>query len=161
MLKYYAPDDRRGYASLAIKFPMNGATAQHPTRVFNLSYTTEEQAVSNYINLLLTRKGERFMQPLYGIGIQEYLFEQNVEDTRDLLEDVILRETQYWLPYINVVNLQVLSGQDVDNSVINQSDNENALIVRITFSTTEVGANKVITIFTQDGGVVRANVEEG
>ena len=30
--------------------------------VFSLSYTTEDQAISNLTNLLLTRKGERFLR---------------------------------------------------------------------------------------------------
>ena len=72
-LKYY-PEDRSRYSgTLAVKLPMNGSKKGS---FFNMSHTTEEQAVSNYINLLLTRKGERLMQPQFGIGIQDYLFDQ-------------------------------------------------------------------------------------
>ena len=33
--------------------------------VFGLSYTTEEQGISNLKNLLLTRKGERLYHPTF------------------------------------------------------------------------------------------------
>ena len=37
--------------------------------VFIQSYTTELQSISNLKNLLLTRKGERYMQPNFGTDI--------------------------------------------------------------------------------------------
>ena len=44
---------------------------------FNQSFKTAEQASSNIKNLLLTKRGERIMQPNFGSGLQELLFEFN------------------------------------------------------------------------------------
>ena len=71
--------------TIGIKLPMNGSDK----KLFNMSFTTEDQAVSNYINLLLTRPGERYMQPNFGIGIQLYLFEPNTDILRIELERII------------------------------------------------------------------------
>jgi phage baseplate assembly protein W len=51
--------------------------ARRDGRLFNLSYSTEEQALSNLTNLILTRQGERIMQPFFGTTLQDSLFEQN------------------------------------------------------------------------------------
>ena len=88
-LKYYPEDQGRYDGTLALKLPMNGSKKG---RFFNTSRTTEEQAVSNYVNLLLTRKGERLMQPQFGIGIQDFLFEPNTDGVRSKIEFEIYKQ---------------------------------------------------------------------
>lgn len=149
-LKYYPEDQSEDYGTLALKLPMNGTKKGS---FFNMSRTTEEQAVSNYINLLLTMKGERFMQPDFGIGIQRYLFEPNTDATRTQIEFEIHRQAGFWLPYIINHDIDV---RDRANILGMNSDPENAIQIVINFSVTESGANKQIVIF-QTGG--RTNVE--
>ena len=43
--------------------------------VFESSFSTQEAVVSNLKNLILTAKGERYMQPNFGTNIQSILFE--------------------------------------------------------------------------------------
>ena len=62
--KSYPPDTTKG--TLGIKLPMNSKTGRG---VFNMSYNTEDQSVSNFVNLLMTRQGERYMQPEFGVGL--------------------------------------------------------------------------------------------
>lgn len=153
-IKYYPEDLGKDYGSLGIKFPMNGLGGSSSGGVFNMSYTTEEQAVSNYINLLLTKKGERYMQPTYGVGLQLRLFEPNTDGLRTDIELDIRQQAQYWLPYIVNHNIQV---QFAENIVGLAADVENAIQIVITFSVTESGANKTIRIFNVDG-ITRAEV---
>lgn len=149
-LKYY-PEDRSRYSgTLAVKLPMNGSKKGS---FFNMSHTTEEQAVSNYINLLLTRKGERLMQPQFGIGIQDYLFEPNTEGVRSKIEFEIFRQSGFWLPYIINHSIDVRPRATVLGL---NGDPENAIQIVITFSVTESGANKQLVIFQTQG---RTNVE--
>ena len=56
---------------------------------FNQSFTTAVQIESNIKNLLLTKKGERLMQPDFGCGLQELLFEPNDSDLESRIEDII------------------------------------------------------------------------
>lgn len=120
---------------------------------FRLSYSTEEQAVTNLVNLLLTRKGERPMQPTFGSLIPDYLFELNTPANRELLRSSIQDDINFWLPYLDVIVIQVLSSDDV---AIGQYDSDHNVIIKIEFSVTNTGANRTITIFAS-GDVI--NVE--
>ena len=63
-------------------------------RLFNLSYSTEEQALSNLKNLILTRQGERIMQPLFGTNLQDSLFEQN--------DDLLKSSIKFLKSFVNI-----------------------------------------------------------
>lgn len=150
-IKLY-PEDFRAEGSLAVKLPMNSNRANSNSGLFNVSYTTEEQAVSNYINLLLTKPAERFMQPVFGIGIQLYLFEQNTDDFHFELDSLIREQTSIWLPYIIVDDLQIINKAFSGT----ESDTEHGINIVIRFRVTESGANRTITLF---GNNIGFNVE--
>lgn len=149
MIKYYPEDEREDYGFIGALFPLNGQQSKTVGGFFNMSRTTEEQSVTNYINLLLTRKGERYMLPSFGVGLQDYLFEQNTEAIRTEIEFEIERQSAYWLPYIKNHRIEVLGRS---NSV--NGDEENAIQIIITFSVENSNANKTITVFAQDGRIV-------
>jgi phage baseplate assembly protein W len=111
---------------------------------FKLSYSTEEQAISNLVNLLLTRKGERLMQPIFGSRIPEFLFEPNSQKGRDDLRDSVQEDIEFWLPYINVLNISVLAQSDAN---LPDSYAEHNVIIQIQFKVTEIGANRTVTVF--------------
>jgi len=112
--------------------------------VFSLSYTTEDQAISNLTNLLLTRKGERYMQPNFGTDIYDSIFEQNTEVLADNLQSSLEEDINYWLPYITLINV----------NIFRESRNENALNIRIVFRVTNVGANLVINVLAQENTII-------
>lgn len=153
MIKYYPEDEREDYGFIGAQFPLNGQQSKTVGGFFNMSRTTEEQSVTNYINLLLTRKGERYFLVNFGVGLQDYLFEQNTEAIRTEIEFEIERQSAYWLPYIKNHKIEVLGRS---NSV--NGDEENAIQIIITFSVENSNANKTIIIFAQDGRIV-TNIE--
>jgi phage baseplate assembly protein W len=110
--------------------------------VFVQSYTTEHQSISNLKNLLLTKKGERFLQPRFGTDIQSILFEQNTEDTANALRVSLEADIAYWLPYITINNIEVLRDPD-----------RYTFLIRITFFITNVGANLVINVLANENGL--------
>jgi phage baseplate assembly protein W len=112
--------------------------------VFLLSYTTEEQAISNLTNLLLTRKGERYMQPNFGTDIYSSIFEQNTDILADILKSSLEDDISYWLPYITLINVDIFR----------DTRNENALNIRIVFRVTNVGANLVINVLAQENTII-------
>jgi phage baseplate assembly protein W len=135
---------------IGIKFPMNGKGAGSNGGFFNTSRTTEDQAVTNYINLLLTKPGERYHQPNFGIFIQGFIFQQNTEATRTEIEFRIRQQAAYWLPHIVNHNVEVMPRAKPG---IVSGDPENAIQIVITFSVTEQNSNKTITIFQENGRI--------
>ena len=109
---------------------------------FTLSYSTEEQAISNLKNLLLTRKGERFMQPDFGTNIFNSMFEPNTIELESSIEDGLNEDIALWLPYIIIDNINV--DRDIDQHIVDIS-----LSVRVT----EHGANQVIKLLVDVNGI--------
>jgi phage baseplate assembly protein W len=141
--KYYNPIDLDPDVAVGIKIPLNNKQGG----VFELSYTTEEQAISNLKNLLLTRKGERFMQPLFGTGIYHLLFEQNTEDLPEKLRSSITADINYWLPYIVVEDVIIIGRLDFETE-----NPGHGLQIQLSFRVTEQGANKTITFVVLSSG---------
>jgi len=76
--------------------------------MFNQSYSSFEAAKSNLKNLLLTNKGERILQPNFGTNLRELLFEQLTDGVlEEKLETVITDSINFWLPYIDVEEIEV------------------------------------------------------
>jgi phage baseplate assembly protein W len=77
------------------------------TGYFNQAFSSFEQAKSNLKNLLLTKKGERVMQPNFGTGLQALLFEQMDDEFETKLEETITKNVSYWLPYITIRQIDI------------------------------------------------------
>lgn len=152
----YNPLDLEPDIAIGIKLPFNVSAQGTPDinsvsgyssvtgggSVFALSYTTEEQAISNLKNLILTRKGERLMQPEFGTVLYDSLFEQNTDTLLETIEDGLRKDIAYWLPYIIITKLDVQP--NTDNYSIN---------ISIVFKVTQQGSNQTITIFVSQQGI--------
>lgn len=74
--------------------------------VFSTNYTTLTQAKDNLKNLILTKKGERLMNPDFGCDVWLVLFEQMDGDTiESRIETSILDAVNTWLPYLNLTSI--------------------------------------------------------
>lgn len=153
------PSDRFGERANGIALPFNKQAYgrrydQHyasgsvsAAGIFVQTYTTEEQAIHNLVNLILTRKGERPMQPLFGTRVPDFLFEQNVESNRFELGESLRADIRLWLPYIILGNLRVEGG-----SLRTPGDPLHAITIIIPFKVMESGANIVVTFFNDTYG---------
>ncbi len=70
--------------------------------IFATNYTTLTQAKDNLKNLILTKKGERMMQPDFGCDVWRVLFEQISGDIEQTIESTIVQAVSRWLPYLNI-----------------------------------------------------------
>jgi len=78
-------------------------TTSNSNGIFAVNYTTLTQAKNNLINLILTRKGERLMQPEFGCDVWKLLFEQIVPgQIESNIESAVLDAVSIWLPYLNI-----------------------------------------------------------
>jgi len=133
---FYNPIDFEQDVAVGIKLPFSKDSG-----LFALSYSTEEQAVSNLKNLLLTRKGERLFQPTFGSQIYALLFEPITLNLKQKLEEGILEDVNFWLPYIIIDKVEVTPEED-----------KNQVGISLNFRVTEQGANNQIILYVDSAG---------
>ena len=133
---FYNPIDFEKDVAVGIKLPFG-----KPNGLFAQSFTTEEQATSNLKNLLLTRKGERPFQPLFGSDVYSLLFENIDLDLNERISDTLSEDIKFWLPYIVIDNIDVKTEPD-----------RNFVQIQLRFRVTEQGANQQITVFYDSAG---------
>jgi phage baseplate assembly protein W len=131
----YNPIDLKPNKAVGVMLPLGGSP------IFKLSYTTEEQAVSNLKNLLLTRKGERVFQPLFGSDIYSLLFENMNSELDSNLEESLSEDINFWLPYILLQKVEVNSEPDF-----------NKVSIKVSFKVTEQGSNQTIILEVDSQG---------
>ena len=129
------PLDLKRNKAIGVKLPLGGDP------LFSLSYTTEEQAISNLKNLILTRKGERPFQPTFGTDVYSLLFEQISEQLSSDLEESLRNDIQYWLPYIIIDEINIITNEDY-----------NRIDISLKVKVTEQGANVVINVMITEQG---------
>ncbi len=82
------------------------------SKVFSPISITIEQALENLKNLLLTRIGERYMQPNFGTQLLNIIFEPNVSELKSEIEDIIREPVSFWLPYISLDVINIVTAED-------------------------------------------------
>lgn len=75
--------------------------------VFNKTYSTKDQIKSNLINLLLTDKGERIMNPEFGADLRRSLFDNITSSNIDLLQFKITEAINIFIPEIELININI------------------------------------------------------
>jgi uncharacterized protein len=69
---------------------------------YSLNKTHIEMVGQNLKMLILTAPGERIMDPLFGVGIRNYLFEMNHSLTYEEIEVRISRQVNKYMPFLEV-----------------------------------------------------------
>ena len=101
-----------------------------PQGYFNQSYSAIEQVKSNLNLLLKTKKGERRMNPDFGSGLWNVLFENMADDMTPIIDSTIRRDIAKWMSYVNVQSVSVSNNKD---------DNYNRLDVSVVFTVPSIG----------------------
>jgi hypothetical protein len=88
--------------------------------IFATNYTTLNQAKDNLKNLILTKKGERLMNPEFGCDVWNVLFEQlDGNSIENRIESTINDAVSIWLPYLNINEIVFdYNENDIDNNRI-------------------------------------------
>ena len=73
---------------------------------YNLNTTFDRLATQNLKMLVLTNPGERMMDPAFGVGLRQYLFEFNGQDTYAQIASAIQQQVQKYLPYIQINDIK-------------------------------------------------------
>ena len=84
---------------------------------FAQSYTILDQVKSNLTLLLQTRKGERRMNPEFGSGLWNILFENITDNIAPIIEDTIRKDIGRWMGYVNVTSVDVTTDDHSPNKL--------------------------------------------
>jgi phage baseplate assembly protein W len=157
----YEPNNSNPDRAIGIVLPFNkAADARSITQnelsgsgngasVFVQSYTTEEQSISNLKNLLLTMKGERFMQPDFGTNIRITVFEPNTALIVKGLESSLANDIGFWLPYINIVDISAV--RDINNYSIS---------IKLRYTVNSSLAERVIVILANENQLLLSEIDQ-
>jgi phage baseplate assembly protein W len=75
--------------------------------VFASTYTTQQAIKNNLINFFLTGTGQRYLNPTFGAGLQNYIFEQLNSNTEVALEKDIQSIISTFFPSVIVNDLEI------------------------------------------------------
>ena len=108
---------------ISVKLPMSF----HPGDGYTLNKTYYDSVKQNFKMLLLTAPGERMMDPLFGVGLRNYLFEQNHPITKGNIESRIQSQVKKYMPFVTVMNVEF--GELDENEAIKS----NSITISITY----------------------------
>jgi len=107
------PIDLDNSAAVGISLPFNAPA------VFKSNYQTKDAIKYNLINFFLTNPGERPLNPTFGGGLRDFIFEQISNENIDfLLEDISNKVGEYF-PNVQIEDLNVLRNEDNNQITIN------------------------------------------
>ncbi len=75
--------------------------------MFEQSTELFKQVKSNFKNLMMTKKGERLMQPDLGTDLHKILFENITEETLDNAKLTVVESVERWLPFLELTDFQL------------------------------------------------------
>ena len=75
--------------------------------------TLREVIKQNVKNLLLTAPGERMMDPLFGVGLRQFLFEQNVVVFHEDVRNAIYTQIKKYMPFVQIVDIDIMPQVDL------------------------------------------------
>ena len=104
--KRIEPIDLQPRKAVGVSLPFSGKA------VFNSTFETKEAIKSNLINFLLTGKGERYMNPTFGSGIRNLLFENVNRSTTEQIELILSEALRVYFPTLSVKEMNIDRQQD-------------------------------------------------
>ena len=124
------PLDLQKNIAIGISLPFNG-----PAGPFNKTYSTQEQAKYDLINLLLTNKGERVFNPEFGTDLRPVLFEPITEDIVPLIKNLITTSVDTYVPAVIVSDI-----------IIKKDEDHNTISITVTYKMRISGQADQITV---------------
>ena len=100
-------------ASLAPKLPLTLDSGDGYTSIKKLKTLIKQ----NFKMLILTNPGERVMNPDFGVGIRQFLFENFESDVYARIDTRIREQTSIYLPVVSIETIEFGTGGIDDNSL--------------------------------------------
>lgn len=118
-------------AYLSPKFPLHFSAFGG----YESNLTIKDIVKQNLKNLVLTSPGERIMLPDFGVGLKNFLFEQNVDTTLASIIQRMNQQIEFYMPFVEL--------QEVTPSY-----EENQLIINIKYFIIPISAVDILSVRT-------------
>jgi phage baseplate assembly protein W len=122
--------------ALGLKIPI-----QIGNVAFAQNFTQIDQLKANIKNLLLTKRGERIMNPDFGCGIETVLFEQITDDFEEKIQDIINEAIEKYLPSVLI--------EEINLDMSNDNRDKNTVNISIKFRSATTGLSDVVSFDVQ------------
>jgi len=128
-VKKIDPLDLQPRKGVGVSLPFTGPG------VFNTTYETKDAIKTNMINFFLTGTGERFLNPSFGSGLRNLLFDQLTQDKIDQIKNTIQEGLNVYFPRVITTDMQ-LNAEPDSNAVfltmsytISETNIEDSLVI--------------------------------
>jgi len=100
-------------SAISVKLPLHRDT----TDGFEMNKSFLSAIRQNFKMLILTNKGERVMEPEFGVGLKTYLFENMTQSIFTKIEREIYSQASIYLPTIKIVQIRFEPGIEEPNAL--------------------------------------------
>ena len=104
---------------------MSGFSPQLPLTIsavdgfYTLNKNIRDLTKQNLKMVVMTAPGERMMDPNFGAGVRNYLFQPNTISNKNRIHEAITRQVARYMSYITITNLDIIE--------LNQSANRTSM----------------------------------
>ena len=109
-----------------------------PNDGYLLTHNLKEVVAQNLKMLILTSPGERIMEPLFGVGVYNYLFELNTIHTQIAIKERILQQTKKYMPFVQILQIEFMDPE--------QGGDFEALGISIRYSIPSINSTDILRI---------------
>lgn len=100
---------------ISVKLPLIYDKKDGP---FQLNKDIQDTVKQNFKNLVLTNKGERIMDPDFGIGISSFLFQNYTPQSSQEIKYIATTQTQKYMPFLDIIDF-IVSDSSTDLNQFN------------------------------------------
>jgi phage baseplate assembly protein W len=95
---------------------------------YRLIKTYKDLIKQNFTNLVLTAPGERMMDPHFGVGLRNFLFQNDGQILHSALEAKIGEQVAKYIPFIEIVAIDFGSYDEASNQL-----DRNSLMITLSY----------------------------
>jgi len=131
---------------IGISIPFN-----NPKGIFYNTFTNNAQILTNLKMLILTQRGERYLQPEFGTDLRYTLFE-NISDEDDFKSKILGTVTSAisrWMPFLQVTKSEVIINVNTSDKIV---DEDHAVSIKLDINIAGTPSYLPIMIFISETG---------
>ena len=130
-------------SGLSLKLPVNISPVDG---FYSLTKDLKENTKQSLKMIVLTSPGERIMNPSFGVGVKQYLFEQFSDSLYRTFKGRVIQQVGLYLPYVEIIDIVFLNS---NKDTIERADAEaNVLAIEIKYAITNL--NVFDNLFIED-----------